>query len=484
MFILKLTDGTDEVDFMGGFYALGDGGLQVALPEAKEVWGGNSMYANGAQLIMSSYDNREATLTFEVLGETRDSLIANVARIDRLIETAKIFSIEESGKRVEFQYAWDGNSQTTYFEVVSGKLEWPENVMSVEQVHQQTHAGLYVITDFVLTLNLHPFAYSISPVNGVAIPVALSNSLEAGAQVTVYNSNDTGRVNYVEVQGTDLPGSFPLPVNLTLQRTLGEGENIGKVYIGVRKGNMGFKTKLDDNAAVYRIGGATSTPDADNSVNGTYTVLPFMGKAPLVLARWTLTSTEANATQGPFRIFGKVKDTTIWDPNANYCLAITNAGGSVLLDQTEWHTPLNSTTTLLDFGTVFLPPWLGSMTDIAGLSIELRAMHKSDDVAASVSLDYLALLPQDGGYRVLAYRGAGMSLLETLVDDGWNKVVYHQDTNGKKMALAYGMMPALMLRPGVTQRLYFLMEGINGNSEIKRQLRVSLGVVPAYMVLA
>ena len=85
---------------------------------------------------------------------------------------------------------------------------------------------------------------------------------------------------------------------------------------------------------------------------------------------------------------------------------------------------------------------------------------------------------------MLAYRGAGLGLLETLVDDGWNRTVYHQDTNGKKMALAYGMMPALMLRPGVTQRLYFLMEGINGNSEGKRQLRVSLGVVPAYMVLA
>ena len=100
-----------------------------------------------------------------------------------------------------------------------------------------------------------------------------------------------------------------------------------------------------------------------------------------------LSDAEATATQGPFRIFGKVKDTTIWDPNANYCLAIKNADGSVLLDQTEWRTPLNSTTTLFDFGTVFLPPWLGSMTDIAGLSIELKAMHKADGVQTSISLD-------------------------------------------------------------------------------------------------
>ena len=484
MFILKLTDGTETVDFLGDFYQLADGGLQVALPKAKEVWGGNSLYANGAQLIMTSYDNREATLTFEVLGETRDSLIANVARIDRLIETAKTFSIEETGRRVEFQYAWDGNSQITYFEVVSGKLEWPENVMSVEQVHQQNQDGLYYITDFVLTLNLHPFAYSISPVSGTPISVSLANSLGSGTQVVVHNSNDTGRVNYVEVAGADLPGSFPMPILLNMQNVLGEGENIGKVYIGVRKGDMGFKTKLDDKDAVFRINNATPTPDLDNSVGGTYSVLAFMGKTPLILARWTLSDVEASATQGPFRIFGKVKDTTIWDPNANYCLAITSADGSVLLDQTEWRTPLNSTTTLLDFGTIFLPPWLGAMTNIAGLSIELKAMHKADDVQTSVSLDYLAFLPQDGGYRVLAYRGAGLGLLETLVDDGWNRTVYNQDTNGKKMALAYGLMPALMLRPGVTQRLYFLMEGVNGNSEGKRQLRVSLGVVPAYMVLA
>jgi hypothetical protein len=45
-------------------------------------------------------------------------------------------------------------------------------------------------------------------------------------------------------------------------------------------------------------------------------------------------------------------------------------------------------------------------------------------------------------------------------------------------------MPPLMLKPGVTQRIYFLMEGISGSSEISRRLLVSLGVVPTYMVLA
>ena len=62
--------------------------------------------------------------------------------------------------------------------------------------------------------------------------------------------------------------------------------------------------------------------------------------------------------------------------------------------------------------------------------------------------------------------------------------MYHMDTNGKKTGLPFGMMHPLTLRPGVKQRLCFLMEGANGSSEISRRLKISVGVVPAYMVLS
>ena len=139
-FIVNLRDDTETVDFLSDDYRLMDSGLVIGIPEQKEVWGGDSVFAQGEQLVESSFKNREATVTFQVTGLTRDELLQNVARIDRMIERAKRRSIEETGTRVEFIWALDETRNITYFEVVSGELAWPENVMSVEQVHQQTGA--------------------------------------------------------------------------------------------------------------------------------------------------------------------------------------------------------------------------------------------------------------------------------------------------------------------------------------------------------
>jgi hypothetical protein len=144
---------------------------------------------------------------------------------------------------------------------------------------------------------------------------------------------------------------------------------------------------------------------------------------------------------------------------------------------------LDTTISLFDFGTVYIPPWLGSNQGLSGLDIELKIWRKTYGTT-TIKLDYLALLPQDGGYRVIQYRGAGLAQLESVVDDGWGKAVYHVTTTGKRSGLPFALMPPLTLKPGQTQRIYFLMEGLNGSSEISRRLKVSVGVVPTYMVLS
>jgi hypothetical protein len=488
-FILTLRDDIESIDFLSEAYQLQDGGLVISIPEQREVWGGDSIFAQGEQLVQTSFANREATITFEITGATRDELIQNVARIDRILERAKRRSIEERGTRVELVYAWDSTENTTYFEAVSGKLEWPENVMSVEQVHQK-HSDRWVITDFILTLVLYPFAYPVSPVSGAAGLITISNiNGTATEELIVSNRNDNTHDNFVEIYGNQLAGAFPLPVSLVLKGDSGEAEKTGKIYIGVRQGDLNFRPILEDNAATYRIGSVGSTSDPDYSSGGTYSNLVHTVTdpgshppiQPAVLARWSLTDSEMDATQGAFRIFGKVRDGFYWDPNANYALAITYQG--TILHQTEWRTPLDTTISLFDFGTVFLPPWLGSNQGLAGVNIELKIWRKIYGTT-TIKLDYLALLPQDGGYRVIQYRGGGLGQLEYVVDDGWGKAVYHMTAAGKRSGLPFALMPPLTLKPGQTQRLYFLMEGVNGSSEISRRLKVSVGVVPTYMVLA
>jgi hypothetical protein len=360
--------------------------------------------------------------------------------------------------------------------------------MSVEQVHQKI-SDRFIIVNFTLTLVLYPFAYPISPVTGTPNNVKLSNLHGADqTELVVHNFNDSSNDNFVEIKASQLPGAYPLPLKITIKGDSGESEKTGKIYIGVRQDDLNFVPILEDNAASFRIGNVSPTSDPDYSSGGTYSNLvhTITSPAPIqatTLATWTLTDSQVDATQGAFRIFGKVRDGYYWDTDANYSLAIIESASGTVLHQTEWRTPLDTTISLFDFGTVFLPPWAGSNKGLSSLKIRLNVWRKTYGTT-TIKLDYIALLPQDGGYRVIQYRGGGLGQLEYVIDDGWEKTVHHKKTSGKLSGLPFGLMPPLTLKPGITQRIYFIMEGINGSSEISRRLKVSVGVVPTYMVLS
>jgi hypothetical protein len=487
MFQLTIRDATDEIDLLSLDYELVDGGFNVGKPESRDVWGGESVYVDGSALILSALGNRQSSIEFAVTGETRDILNHNVARLDRIIQRAKRKSIEEQGGPVELVYAWTDTVTSTHFEVLSGEIEWPEDVMGVEQVLQESE-GRFRIKGFILSLTLSPLAYPVSLIYGDAENVQLSNGNGTGTSVTVNNANDTTKDNFVTISATQVQGAYPAFVTIKIKATTNDSEKTSKVYMGVRKGSMSFKSVLDDADSSFRIGSVGTTPSEACS-GGTYSALTYAQTNPgtnppiqeAVIIRWSLTDSEMESTRGPFRMFGRVRPTTYWDTNCNYAIRVS--WNSVILSQTEWRSPLNTTTTLFDFGTVFLPPWLGTMQDLAGLDIEIVALRKSYGTT-TIGLDYVALLPQDGGYRVLEFRGSGIAINEFLVDDGWKNSVYHENTSGKRAGVPFALMPPIRLIPHQDQRIYFLMEGTAGSSEITRDISVQVGVVPTFMVMS
>ena len=177
-FKLLLKDDTDSIDFLSAAYRLRDRGFDLWTPKKKQVWGGESVYSHGSQLVTSTFENRRLRMWFEVTGATRDELASNISAIENLLEKARQRSIEQTGSRVELQYQWDGSSGITYFEIIDGELRWPKDTMSVEQVHQKDEKGNYIITDFYLTFIMAPFAYPISPVSGAPTELAISNGIE------------------------------------------------------------------------------------------------------------------------------------------------------------------------------------------------------------------------------------------------------------------------------------------------------------------
>lgn len=487
-FELFLRDDTNEVNLLGTAYRLEDGGLDIQTPKKKQVWGGESVYSHGAQLVTSTFENRTIRILFHVTGATRDELASNISKIERLLENARQRSINQSGTRVELQYRWDGSSGTTYFEIIDGDLRWPRETMSVEGVHQKDEKGRYLLQGFSLTLEANPFAYPISPVTGSPVELALTNG--AGTDVTgglaIFNhDDDTAAVhdNWVELDGSDFAGDYPAKVKLVLEADSGEAEKTSKIYIGVRKGNLTFTHMLEDDDASAVFGSPSPTTHTDYSSGDTYTAITFADTdGEIDLIEWALSSAQVIATQGPFRFFGRCKDGSHWSDQASYAIAIKY--GTSILFQSEWRKPVDTTTELFDFGTIYLPPWLtGTPTAMAGLTVTIRAVRDSSAGSSTIDLDYLALLPQDGGYRILEYRTTGVSQFEFTVDDGWEETVYHINSSSLKTGLPYGLMPRIELEPGVNHRLYFLQEGTAKNCEISRQMNVQVYVVPTYNVL-
>ena len=156
--------------------------------------------------------------------------------------------------------------------------------------------------------------------------------------------------------------------------------------MSIEKRERDFKSffKTEDNAAAWVIGTPTPTADTGNSSADYYTQFQFSGTTEQALIRWDLSAAQVEATQGPFRLFGRVKDATHWDQNANYAIAIKY--GNEILWQGEWRKPINTTTELFDFGTVYMPPWLvGTEEDLAALSIEIRGQR---DLAGTTTIDF------------------------------------------------------------------------------------------------
>lgn len=483
-FVLKLTDGTTPIDFMSGTYRLEDGGLEFSSPRKKQVWSGDSLYNDGAQLIYSTFENRSVRIHHQIKAMTRDGVSDAINQIDRLLEAARKRSKEQDGPRVELQYSWNGSTQTAYFDVTDGETNWPANIMSVEQIHQ-TQNGEYILVGFETSLICQPFSYPVSPVSGTPTVVGLTNG--NGTKVTsgllVWNHDDstTGHDDWVEIDGKDIPGAFACKLKLAIKRESGESEKASKIYIGVRKGNTGFKHILEDNAAEYVIGSPTPTSDPDYSSGGTYTIFSFTSTSGEQLIRWVLTETETTNTRGHFRIFGRTKEGYHWDSAANYRVVVLY--GTDVLYRGEWRKPVNTTTELFDFGTLQMPPWLvGTSGDLVALKIALEG--KRDTAGTStIYLDYVSLLPQDGGYRILQMRTTGMAQFEYLIDDGWLREIYHLTTTSKKTGLPFGLMPQITLIPNQTVRLYFLVEGTSQNAEITRQLKIQAYLIPTYNVM-
>lgn len=197
--ILNLTDGTNTVDFVnsGSDYILLKDGLSLPTPPVKRILGGDTILREGERLQERQYGNREIVIEFKIVAADHDTLISDIRKIQRLLDSAVKTSKEVFGPRVTLNYALKNASETVVFDVLDGELD-------VGNLASQTVNRDSILLDLTLTLLCQPYARLASPVeisNYLANPGFDWNPGSGGRDATVQSDLTGGRFEIATVPG-------------------------------------------------------------------------------------------------------------------------------------------------------------------------------------------------------------------------------------------------------------------------------------------
>lgn len=482
-FILKLTDGTEEIDFISSYYRVMDGGFDVGMPRAKREL---AFVRNGIwQPVSNNYEFREAKLRFAIRGDTRGDVITRLHKIERILRQISYQARPMAGRRGELSWAWDGSTDVTFFEVYGGDLQFPNDLMSVGKIHVIV-GGQFMLPDCELTLQLSPMGYGISLHSGEPISVPLINPSVAEKTtdgVTVQNLaiDPTEQYNYVEIDGDDVPGSQPAITVLTLD-TGSTYNRWQTLYMGLHPTPFPTSSQLlfDSADKVFSVAGS-STADGDCE-GGSYHRIIFgttVGHSFFSTIAWSL----------PEQVglyYGFVHCRYI-PTGSSFAIGVDDYVEFGIRYHEDYVTP-NADQLTVPLGAIQLPPTGKGLADLGDInsSLWMGLWYLLDNEAGgTLGVDALTLMPITSGLRVLRTRVSHSSAGQFL-DNGWTGVQAFIDGSTSEVSSPfYGLLDNLRLEPGVDQRIYFTsVGGSTFTWDRTRDFVVKLYAVPTYLTLA
>lgn len=502
MFILELTDGTTSIDFMSSDYSLQDGGLVITPPEQLQTWSDPTEVA-GPQLVDHKEGNRTASITFHIQGRDRSSLRLAINKINDLLHTAILHSLKKTATRVTLKYAWDDTDVLDYFEVLSGKLTLPEDLMSVAQMHGKIN-GMYTITECLIELVITNTAYGLSPSTGdlIELPLTNRNGNRVLGGIPIADWTDyimTGpewgiwRDNYVEINAADIEGDTPGKLRIQITDPYG-WSSADRIIIGAHEkisGQMDWHWK-DPNLTL--IPGGKEFTNAPNYYYGhsiwQHGPIGGYGGDPI----WTIKIPDPSLYKNKYY---RVLSHTGFFPffydsgfPVQLLVRTSAAQGHQELyrgSPTQMIYSSSARAEVLDCGLIQLPPYPEGLTSPGEIEVNLVPAGGSHDAYAWY-VNHISLLPVDVGYRVLYIAGgstspglSGIGAGASLVDDGWTDTSYAQDAYGKQVGVVKPQFAPISLRPDKTQRIYFWFTGHDWLPQDCMQYSVRLFYSPAYL---
>jgi hypothetical protein len=313
---------------------------------------------------------------------------------------------------------------------------------------------------------------------GAEVYATLSNGNgTASTGVTVTNTNDSSNDHFVTITST-VAGDLPAPCRIEYTNNYSSGTNTANLLLALSaRANPAAADMILETENMTSLVGSPTTQTGATYSNGSHKTWSWTGTSQQSLGYWTVSSALLSACQGQwYRVIARITAvSTLYQ--IRYNLKISNI--SPLIDG-QWSSPSAVQNGLVDLGAVQLPPYLRGVTgtfNTLTLGLDVRGTSAS---AYTVPIDCIYLLPTES-WRLVRQQGFGLAQNRRLLDDAMLDRTYTDDGSGSTVLGNY--VPdgsPILLRPGVTNRLYCLVTPASGSNEIARSGSIRLAYRPRY----
>jgi len=400
---------TDRIEFAkGGDYGVGPGAVYTPPPPQKVARGADSAYRHGSDMVRARYDNSAVEIRDLTLKGTAEILAGRVQRVTTMLEKARLRQERGWGEKVYVErdwrystyYAWDVDPGPEYFyetvDILRKEVYRGEFVPPMEDVGDIIGRG--VLAPCRLNLECYPFWQGRE--RNIIFKYDINNHL-CDAYPPAYR-------NYVNIDGDDLPGDAPclVRVRVTNETAGGGARSIRLLRMGIKRQYYPLSTHCCDSLTFQAEDGEFGAVDTDASLLTSADCSCGYGVRVTpsdtdnhVRVNWDITA--ATFPEGEYRCLLRVRN----NASARTILAqfrYTFAAWEWLGDQVEVPTHTVAEFVMVDLGKISIPPVrMGGRTpNTYTLWIKLQ----SDAASGTIDLDYLLLLPIEGGLKLTRFK--------------------------------------------------------------------------------
>lgn len=292
----------------------------------------------------------------------------------------------------------------------------------------------------------------------------VTNRAGTGATGAVVNHQDAGATDdfYIEIAADQVTGTMETPAVISYKNTVNDAALVDEIRVGhfVASGTN------EPPAASALILEGTGSADAACS-GGAYASLSWTGTGENSLATWTLAS--GAFRQRNYKAVARLQAATAY---TDLFLKAKLMSGTLVLAETRW-TLVSAGPSLVEIGSMQIPPFrFGAHVDLGNLTVALYEKRAGSDGA--ITLDYVALMPQDSWRKLEAVAGSGLAYNETLTDDPTLNTLATLAGAAYKVTQVVAEGEPVMLQPGVKNVLYFLASDTTGAAPIARTATVTV----------